>query len=1104
MNAKQYKKVGQLLKKLYEEMQREALDNGVNIASQEFTDAIDKAREAVLNKMGFTLQEYRDIKSKVEAFTSADIMSEVEAIRKAIKEVDEKYIPSQEEIKEIAHEVAKEYIKAPEIINKIVKEVQVRQPQIIKETRVELDEEELEEVKKDLYELQNSNIEAHKRLNEIKIPDIEEVENNLKQFFQDNFGKNLKDNIDILGMPDFRKLAMGLESRIAELEASGTGGSGTPGGSTTQLQYNSAGSFGGISGATSDGTNITFGSGNLLATDVKASGSGGVSILNSSGGTVADFGTGGSTNATIHGAINVGTDSADYIQLVGGTGNATENIIGSSTNIDKIIVPKGTGRFQVTGGSYITGTLDLGHTSDTTIARTSAGDITIEGNIVYRAGGTDVPVADGGTGLSSIAALSILVANSANTYVALTPGAGNSIRMNAGGTAWEAYTPSAGSGDMVLADAQSVTGLKTFDKDKLAMKGTSTGKTTISTANTGASDYTATLQAATGTIALTSDLTKESIAGLTTASSPQFTAIELSHATANTLAASGGHMTIEGATVWDSGNDGASSGLDADLLDGKNTGTSGNAVPLLDGTNTWSGLQTFSLAGVPVRIVNTTDGASVQVIKLEGDRATIAANDEGYASLILSDSAGNQDEQARITWKATTVTSGATQDGQIILSTLLNNSLTTILTLGGADTSSTFAGNLSIGTSNAFTAGTIELGAASDTTIARASAGVISVEGKNVYMAGGTDVALADGGTGASLTDPNADRIMFWDDSAGAVDWLAPSTGLTITTTNIAVDQTTAFAWTGAHTWTKAGVLNTLTNTTDNASVQVAILEGDRATMAANDEAYITLRLSDSGGNQDEQARITWKATTVTAGATQDGQLIFSTLLNNVLTTALTIGGATIDATFAGNLSVGTSNSFTTGTIELGATSDTTISRVSAGVIAVEGVNVLTTSTGLPLSGGTMTGNITLGENTAIALDPAGSADGKYSGITIAGTAGYAQAFGDLVYLSSADSRWELADADAATTADRMLAMVVVAGAADGNACTLLLQGVIRADAKFPALTIGSAVYVGETAGAIQVAIPTGADNVIRRVGYALTADEIYFAPSMDAQTTVA
>ena len=59
----------------------------------------------------------------------------------------------------------------------------------------------------------------------------------------------------------------------------------------------------------------------------------------------------------------------------------------------------------------------------------------------------------------------------------------------------------------------------------------------------------------------------------------------------------------------------------------------------------------------------------------------------------------------------------------------------------------------------------------------------------NPYTVGGTDVALADGGTGASLTDPNDDRIMFWDDSAGAVTWLDNGNGLTITTTTIAVDS---------------------------------------------------------------------------------------------------------------------------------------------------------------------------------------------------------------------------------------------------------------------------------------------------------------------------
>ena len=53
------------------------------------------------------------------------------------------------------------------------------------------------------------------------------------------------------------------------------------------------------------------------------------------------------------------------------------------------------------------------------------------------------------------------------------------------------------------------------------------------------------------------------------------------------------------------------------------------------------------------------------------------------------------------------------------------------------------------------------------------------------YRSGGTDVAMADGGTGASLADPNADRILFWDDSAGAMTWLTMGTGLSITGTTL-------------------------------------------------------------------------------------------------------------------------------------------------------------------------------------------------------------------------------------------------------------------------------------------------------------------------------
>lgn len=74
-----------------------------------------------------------------------------------------------------------------------------------------------------------------------------------------------------------------------------------------------------------------------------------------------------------------------------------------------------------------------------------------------------LPVANGGTGLTTFAALSLPVANTLNTLTALTATAGQSIRINAGGTAWEAYTPSSGSGD-VTGPASSVSGnIATFN-----------------------------------------------------------------------------------------------------------------------------------------------------------------------------------------------------------------------------------------------------------------------------------------------------------------------------------------------------------------------------------------------------------------------------------------------------------------------------------------------------------------------------------------------------------------------------------------------------------------------------------------------------------------
>jgi hypothetical protein len=55
-----------------------------------------------------------------------------------------------------------------------------------------------------------------------------------------------------------------------------------------------------------------------------------------------------------------------------------------------------------------------------------------------------VAVTSGGTGVITIPALSIWVADTLDTITTVTPAAGQSIRINAGNTAWEAYTPGSG------------------------------------------------------------------------------------------------------------------------------------------------------------------------------------------------------------------------------------------------------------------------------------------------------------------------------------------------------------------------------------------------------------------------------------------------------------------------------------------------------------------------------------------------------------------------------------------------------------------------------------------------------------------------------------
>lgn len=83
------------------------------------------------------------------------------------------------------------------------------------------------------------------------------------------------------------------------------------------------------------------------------------------------------------------------------------------------------------------GSIELGHASDTTLARSSAGNVSVEGNLLYRAGGTDVAVADGGTNISSYTTGDVLYASGATTLSKLAIGtSGYALKSTGSALAW--------------------------------------------------------------------------------------------------------------------------------------------------------------------------------------------------------------------------------------------------------------------------------------------------------------------------------------------------------------------------------------------------------------------------------------------------------------------------------------------------------------------------------------------------------------------------------------------------------------------------------------------------------------------------------------------
>jgi hypothetical protein len=246
--------------------------------------------------------------------------------------------------------------------------------------------------------------------------------------------------------------------------------------------------------------------------------------------------------------------------------------------------------------------------------------------------------------------------------------------------------------------------------------------------------------------------------------------------------------------------------------------------------------------------------------------------------------------------------------------------------------------------------------------------GSVSIDNSNWS---GADLSLANGGTGASLVDPNADRIFFWDDSAGATTFLTVGSGLQISGTTLENTQSggsvTSVAGTGnvngltlSGTVTTSGSLTlggTLAiNNSDWSGTDLSLANGGTGASLTDPNADRIFFWDDSAG----------ATTFLTVGSglqisgttlenTQSGGTVTSVAVSGG-TTGLTTSGGPITGsgtiTLAGTLAVangGTGVTTSTGTGSVVLSSSPTLTTPNLGTPSAA---TLTNATGLPISTG--------------------------------------------------------------------------------------------------------------------------------------------------------